>query len=187
MSAEISSALLKTIPFLIAIVAIRFAITRSKFSKSDLYLSAPKSIQHFLIWWALFFLFILTTEFILFRIGLLEVSPWNHNLPSSIIRILGIVVLAPIAEELLFRGILLFKLEQWKIKRFTSILIQAGAFVGLHSFSYENTLSSNIGIAQTFADAIIYALAKYNSKSIYTPIAMHATGNLIAILERFIM
>jgi membrane protease YdiL (CAAX protease family) len=139
------------------------------------------------LWWGLFLIFILATEICLYRIGLLDVTPWNHDLSSSIIRVLGIVILAPIAEELLFRGILLHKLEQWKIKRFTSILIQAAAFVGLHSFAYENTLSSNIGIAQSFIDAVIYALAKYNSKSIYTPIAMHATGNLIAILERFIL
>jgi membrane protease YdiL (CAAX protease family) len=184
---EIRNALFRVIPFLLAILVIRNAIQRNKFSKEDLHLRKPINFMHFFTWWLLFLLLIILIEISLYSVNLLEASPWKHNIPSSIIQITGIVILAPVAEELLFRGILLFKLEQWKVKRIRAIMIQAIAFTAMHSFAYENTLSSNIGIIQTFADACIYAYAKYNSQSIYTPIAMHATGNLIAILERFIL
>ena len=132
-------------------------------------------------------LFIIATELTLFKTGLLEVTHWNHNLPSSLIRILGIVVLAPVSEELLFRGLFLHKLIQWKLNKHIAVLIQALVFVILHSFAYENTLSSNTGIVQGFLDACIYAYARFYTKSIYTSIVMHSTGNLIAVLEQFIL
>jgi hypothetical protein len=132
-------------------------------------------------------MFIITTELTLYKTGLLEVNHWNHSLSTSIIRIIGIVVLAPVSEELLFRGLLIYKLLQWKISKHAAVLIQALIFVLLHSFTYKNTLSSNIGIVQVFLDACLYSYARFNTQSIYTSVAMHSTGNLIAVLEQFII
>ncbi len=163
------------------------AIRRKRFTAQDMGIASPISYQKFFLWWGLFLLFTILTEVALFRLGVLEVSPWNHGLPSSVIRLLGIIVLAPVAEELLFRGLFLHKLIQWKLNKHWAVLIQALVFVLLHSFTYQNTLSSNIGIAQGFIDACIYAYARLNTKSIYTSMAMHSTGNFIAVLEQFIL
>ena len=67
-----------------------------------------------------------------------------------------------------------------------AIFIQACFFVLLHNFTYQNSLSSNIGIVQSLIEASLFAYAKYHTKSIYTPITMHMTGNFIATFERFI-
>jgi len=99
----------------------------------------------------------------------------------------GAVVLAPVAEELIFRGIFLNKLLEWKVNKHLAISILSLLFVAMHSFTYENTLSSNISIAQTFIDASLFSYARLYTNSLYTPMAMHATGNLIATLERFIL
>ncbi|KFE97639.1 CPBP family intramembrane glutamic endopeptidase [Chryseobacterium luteum] len=95
--------------------------------------------------------------------------------------------LLPIAEEFIFIGLLLNKLLKKNINLHLAILLQACFFVLLHNFAYQNTQSSNICIVQSVVDASLFGYAKYYTKSIYTPIAMHITGNLIATLERFIL
>lgn len=187
MPTEINYTLLRVLPFLAVIIAMRVAIKRGRISGQQLCIQPPISYRNLFIWWGLFLLFIIATELTLFKTGLLEIAYWNHNLPSSIIRIFGIVILAPVSEELLFRGLFLHKLTQWRLNKHIAVLIQALVFVLLHSIAYENTLSSNIGIVQTFLDACIYAYARFYTKSIYTSIAMHSTGNLIAVLEQFIL
>ena len=116
---------------------------------------------------------------------LLEITPWNHPLFASIIRIAGAVILAPIAEEFIFRGLFLNMLIKRKLNLHLAIFMQAVVFVLLHNFTYQNSLSSNIGIVQSLADAMLFGYAKYYTKSIFTPMAMHITGNAIATLERF--
>ena len=175
MTAEIRLAILRVLPFFVVLIALRIAVKRKRLNTNDLGIQPPVSYRQFFIWWGLFLLFMLATELTLYKTGLLEVTPWHHDLPSSIIRILGIVILAPVSEELLFRGILIYKLTQWKLSKHLAILVQASVFVLLHSFAYENTLSSNIGIVQSFLDACIYGYARFNTQSIYTSIAMHAT------------
>jgi membrane protease YdiL (CAAX protease family) len=64
--------------------------------------------------------------------------------------------------------------------------LQAVLFVLLHNFAYENTVSSNIGIVQALIDASLFGYARYYTKSLYTPMLMHALGNAVAVFERFI-
>lgn len=186
MNEEIKQVLLRVTPFLLVIIGISIAIKRKKLTKANLYIQRPISYSRFLQWWLLFLVFILITEFTLYQLGILKVGSWNNSLVPSIIKIVGIVVLAPIAEELIFRALVLFGLRKLKINVHVAIVIQALLFVALHSFTFQNTISSNIGIAQVFIDAVIYAYAMYATKSLYTPIIMHSTGNLIAVIERLI-
>ncbi len=180
---EVTTALIRVLPFVAILLVIRLRLKQGKFTKETLALQKPKSNSTFLLWYVGFLVFILLTEFTLYHFGLLETSKWKHGLLPSVIRIAGMVVLAPVAEELLFRGIFLNKLLHWKLNKHVSVFVQSILFVVLHSFAYENTLSSNIGIAQSFIDATIYAYARFSTQSIYTPMAMHATGNLTATLE----
>jgi membrane protease YdiL (CAAX protease family) len=187
MTPEIRNDLLKVAAFLVVPVAFGIAIKRGRLHAKELALQSPVSYKQFFIWWFLFLLFVLLSEFALFRAGYLEVRHRTFDVPVSLIRITGIVVLAPVAEELLFRGLLLFKLTQWKLNKHAAIVTQALIFVSLHAFAYENTVTTNIGIAQTFIDACLFAYARFNTQSIFTPMAMHATGNLIAVLEQFMI
>ena len=104
MTAEIRLALLRVLPFFVVLIALRIAVKRKRLNANDLGIQPPLSYRQLFIWWGLFLLFIVATELTLYKTGLLEVTPWRHNLPSSIIRILGIVILAPVSEELLFLG-----------------------------------------------------------------------------------
>jgi membrane protease YdiL (CAAX protease family) len=187
MPTEFKLMVLKILPFLIMLLAFWIAIKRKRLNFIDLCIQAPVSYRKFFIWCSLYLMFILVTELTLFKTGLLEVNHRNYALLPSIIRITGIIVLAPVSEELLFRGLLVFKLLQWKLGKHSAILIQAVIFVLLHSFTYKNTIASNIGIIQVFLDACLFAYARFSTQSIYTSMVMHSTGNLIAVLEQFII
>jgi membrane protease YdiL (CAAX protease family) len=187
MTPDIQNALLKTVAFIIVPVAFWIAIKRKRLEARELALQAPVSYGKFLTWWLLFLLYILVTEFSLFRAGYLEVTHKTFELPVSLIRIAGIVVFAPLAKELLFRGLVISKLTQRGLNRHAAIATQALIFTFLHAFAFDNTLASNLGIAQTLIDACFFAYARFNTQSILTPIAMHATGNLIAVLEQFMI
>ncbi|WP_281635707.1 CPBP family intramembrane glutamic endopeptidase [Flavobacterium marginilacus] len=186
MNNEIRLALVRTLPFLIVICAVMILIKRGKFKSEELDLRKPQSIKYFLIWTIGFLLYSLLVEFLLYSSSILEIDKWNHSLSSSLILIPGAVILAPIAEELLFRGFILNLLNKKKINNHLAVLIQACFFVLLHNFTYQNTLSSNIGIVQSLVDAMLFGYARQYTKSLYTPITMHMTGNAIAVIERFI-
>jgi len=186
MNEGIKSALFRALPFAIILFILIIRIRQNKINPKDLYISKPFSINRFLLWTIGFLIFILLTEFTFYKLGILEIDTWNHPLYPSIIRILGAVILAPIVEEFIFRGLILNVLSKRNVNIHFAIFIQACFFVLLHNFTYENSLSSNIGIVQSLIDASLFGYAKYHTKSIYTPITMHMTGNFIATFERFI-
>lgn len=187
MNEELGSALLRISPFILLITVISLFLRLKRFSRSDLQIQPPVSWLIYAGWCLSFLLFIAVTEVVMLKIGLLKTDSWQHPFLPSIIRITGAVILAPVAEELFFRGLLLFRLEQLKIRRPIIIVIQAILFVISHHFAYENTMESNIAVVQTLVDATLYACARYHTKSLLTPITMHMSGNIIATLERFIL
>ncbi|MBC7440402.1 MAG: CPBP family intramembrane metalloprotease [Flavobacterium sp.] len=187
MNEEIKSAIIKALPFAIILFILFIATKQKKIDIVDLGIKKPSSIKHYLFWAIGFLIFILLTEFSLSKLGFLEIDKWHHSLFPSIIRILGALILAPIAEEFIFRGLLLSKLINNKLNLHFAILIQACIFVLLHNFTYQNTFSSNIGIAQSLIDGSLFGYARYYTKSIYTPITMHIIGNIIATSERFLL
>jgi membrane protease YdiL (CAAX protease family) len=186
MDEDLKSSLVRILPFLILPVIIGILIRIKKIKPQDLFLNKPASTRLFFAWTIGFLVLALLVELLLYKLNILEIDKWNHALLPSIVRITGAVILAPVAEELIFRGLILYRLTQLKISRHLAVFMQAVLFVLLHNFAYENTVQSNISVVQTLLDATLFAYAKYNTKSLYTPIAMHMTGNLIATLERFI-
>ena len=115
----------------------------------------------------------------------MEIDRWNYPFLPSLIRIIGAVILAPVVEEVIFRGVLLSKLHE-KLNLHTAIAIQAVLFVLAHSFTYQNTLSSNLATAQTLMDGLLYGYARRHTRSLYTPMTMHMIGNFAATAERFL-
>ncbi len=182
-----SSAVFRTLPFLIVICVVAILTKRKKISTEDLDIRKPFSTKSYLIWTGGFLLYTLLTEFVLGSFNNLEVSKWEHSFLPSVILIFGAILLAPIAEELIFRGLILNVLIKKKINIHWAILIQACFFVLLHNFTYQNSLSSKVGIVQSLIDATLFGYARIYTKSIFTSITMHISGNLIAVLERFLL
>lgn len=187
MNEELKSSLVRVVPFIVVLIFLNIAAKQKKINADNFFLNKPVTYTRFFLWWIGFAAFVIATEFILFRNGLLQVSSWDHTKLPAIILMFGIVILAPVTEELLFRGLLLQRLIKWKNNIYLAVIIQSIVFVFLHSFNYENTLTSNIATGQVLIDGCLFAIARLHTKSIVTPIAMHATGNLVAVLERIVV
>jgi membrane protease YdiL (CAAX protease family) len=100
----------------------------------------------------------------------------KYSAGALAIRIVGILVLAPLGEELLFRGVI-FKLLATKSTAL-AILITAALFAGSH-FQY-----SWLGMVLVFMDGLYYGLARAWSGSTLLTIAMHCAGNGVAVYQR---
>ncbi len=186
MEIEIRDALFRTIPFLLILIGLSIALKRKRITAGELHIRKPVSYKAVAWWVTAFLIYVLVFELTLFQLGLLRINQWEYGFMPSLIRIAGIVVLAPIAEELVFRGLILHKLRQLKVPKHLAIILQAILFVALHSV-YNFTLSSQIAMLQLFSDAVIFAYAMYNTRSIYTPVLLHALGNSVAVLEQFLL
>lgn len=132
---------------------------------------------------AFFLPFMLVTSFnqILLNVFDLPVEPqitvvWilaEQSLLARVGLILAIVILAPLCEELLFRGIILPLMAQL-VNRTLAIVATSLLFALIH-FHIASFLP-------LFALAIFISIAYIYTRNIWTPIAMHACFNLISIL-----
>lgn len=94
-----------------------------------------------------------------------------------ILAFISLVVIAPIAEEVLFRGYLLGKLRKYA-PLWVAILITSLLFAVVH-FQW------NVGI-DVFALSIILCLLRVFTKSLWTPILLHMLKNGVAYYFLFI-
>lgn len=186
MQNEILKSIVRVLPFLIVVVVITILIKKKKINPLEIDLQKPVSTGRFFACVMAFAAYTLLTEFVLYKMELLQVDAWKKSLLPSIIQIIGIVILAPIAEELLFRGLVLSKLIKAGVNKHLAIMIIAALFVLAHHFTYENTMAGNIGIVQSFVDAVLFSYARFYTKSLFTSMAMHSFGNAVAVVERFI-
>ncbi len=184
---ELTKILLRILPFLVVILVISIKIRKGDFSKEELGIRKPDSNFKAFGWWLFFLVFCILTELLLYKFNLLTLKSYTFDLKTSLLKIFGMLILAPIAEELFFRGLLLSKLIQFKINKHAAIFLISGFFVLLHSFAFEQTLASAIGIAQVFIDATLFGYARITTKSVYTSVIMHITGNLIAVAEMYLL
>jgi membrane protease YdiL (CAAX protease family) len=182
----LSSTLLQVVPFAFALIAFYISVKKGRITRDELVLNRPRSRSAMIFWILGFAIFAVAVELALYSYGLLEVKAWDYPAMVKLIRSIGIVLLAPITEELLFRGLILSKLRAKGIKTGLAVIIQAIVFVLLHGFAYDQTLSANIGILQTFTDGCLFALARLHTRSIYTSIGMHMCGNALALMERLL-
>lgn len=185
MNPALRSTLLQVVPFLFALVILLVAIKKGKIKKNEIGLNKPVNWKLYGAWVTGFTLYVIGFELLLYNTGLLEIKKWQYPLYISAIRLFGGIVLAPVVEEIAFRGVL-FAFLQKKMKVYAAIIIQAIVFMLMHTVAYEFTLSSNIGIAQILFDSVLFALARLTTRSLATSITMHAIGNTIAMLERLI-
>lgn len=90
---------------------------------------------------------------------------------------LAVVVLAPLFEELLFRGFLLEGLRSSRLGAPASVALTSAAWAAIHLQYgiYDLTVIFLLGL--------VLGLARIRTRSIITPMLMHAVNNLIATVE----
>jgi membrane protease YdiL (CAAX protease family) len=113
------------------------------------------------------------------RLGLDTPTDWTGRSPMVLgLTGLGMVVVAPLSEELLFRGLVYSRLEGLRFGTPGAVLGSALAFGALH-FQY-----SPAAMALVALDGVVFALARRYTRAVPLCFALHAMGNLYAYLER---
>lgn len=136
----------------------------------------PPPIGATLAWLALYAAFILGTNAVMDWRGPWDFTPWRTApLFVNICRVLGVCFLGPIAEELVFRGLLYDRITRSKLDPRLGIAILAAAWAVMH-VSYTGGV-----ITLLFAAGILLGLARRQTGSVITPIAMHILWNLYAV------
>lgn len=131
-----------------------------------------------LLWFGLFALLAVAEEVASRVFGIEPSPPWSYPPVESALRILGILLLAPVAEELLFRGLLFTRIRGTRLGSAGAILITSLLFAALH-LQYDLA-----GQAMVLTDGLFFALTRDRTESTPLTILLHASGNLVAILQR---
>lgn len=97
------------------------------------------------------------------------ITPEGFSWPSFIFIMIATGIIAPIAEELTFRGVLLGWLDQ-RFGRVIAIIGSSLFFGSVHGVPMLIPALSVAGIA--------FALLAYRSRSLWPPIILHATFNM---------
>jgi membrane protease YdiL (CAAX protease family) len=103
---------------------------------------------------------------------------WDALTPARLIRAATIVLLAPVAEEVAFRGTMYGNLMKKGMHPAVAILLPAAAFALMH-LQYFGP-----GLLFIFVDGIIFGLARHRTQSLFVPILLHVLGNAYAVAER---
>lgn len=95
-----------------------------------------------------------------------------------VIAFVGIVVIAPIAEEILFRGYLFGKLRSKGVKTWVAVIVTSLLFALAH-------FQGNVGV-DVFALSIVLCLLRLYSGSLWPAIMLHMAKNGVAFYFLFI-
>ena len=90
------------------------------------------------------------------------------------VMLIGVIAIAPIVEELVFRGFLLRALADSRLGAAGAIVITAGVWAGLH------VDKSWLGMAATFFAGLVWGALRWRTQSTVTTIAVHVLNNLVA-------
>jgi membrane protease YdiL (CAAX protease family) len=172
----LQATLLKVAFPLIAIVAVLLVAKHRRLSlRENLGLIPPRPAQAAL-WLAIYLAWMLATNLIMDWRGPWDFSPWARSpMIINVLRVLAVGILGPIAEELIFRGLLYDRFSRTRLGATTTIVILAAIWAGIH-FSYPPGV-----IALLFVDGLLLGFARRQTGSIIVPILMHVAWNLYAI------
>lgn len=146
---------------------------------------APPSISDLARWLALTLLLIVISDGLTTVLGKPIVPEFmadivaNTSLPPLLW--VAIIVAAPLFEELFFRGFLITGLRQGSLGDAGAIVLTSVAWASIHIQYglYE--------ITTIFIFGLILGVARIGSRSLWVPVAMHMTANLVATLEAYIV
>jgi len=133
------------------------------------------------LWIALFVALAALEEVVWRALGLPPPDAWGDKYSTAIkvIRVLGMVVLAPVAEELLLRGHLYSMIARTPLKEVGAIVVTSVVFAALH-VQYGFT-----ALLFILVNGLFYGTVRYYTGSILLTMLLHGMGNVYAAYQRF--
>ncbi len=98
---------------------------------------------------------------------------------------LSLVVLAPVAEEILFRGFIYGTLRSHRAKFLLATLITSAVFAFLHLFGSVDGNPLWIAVIDTFALSLVLCYVREKTGSLWASIGIHALKNGIVFANLF--
>ncbi len=177
MDEELKSTLLRVVPIAF-VIPIPFIVCKfKKFPfRETLALKWPP-VKQILIWLCIYAVFAIINEFYYLQSEAFRSRAWDFELPVVIIRSIGIIVLAPVAEELIFRGLLFNRLSRLRTGEIGAVIITTVFFAAAH---YQYGLSDMLYIVYL---GLLLGIVRWRTGSVFLTITMHMIANTISVVE----
>ena len=173
-----SSPLLKVVVPLVNLMVVVAVVHFRRFSwRNDVGLKVPPaSGWGWLVPWVLW---IVEAESLGQQLGVAAVKPFEGLGPGGLaVMFVGMALLAPAGEELLFRGLLYGRLKATRLREPGAIVVLALFFAVIHlQYGWREWIF-------IFLDALLFGLVRWRTGSVLVPMVMHMIGNSIAWAQR---
>jgi len=172
----LQATLLKVAFPLVAIILVLLIAKYRRLSwRENLGLILPRPSQAAL-WLALYLGWMLLTDSIMNWRGPWDFSVWARSpMIINVLRVLAVGILGPIAEELIFRGLLYDRFSRTRLGPVVTIVILAAIWAVIH-MAYTPGV-----IAVIFVGGLLLGFARRQTGSVILPMLMHIAWNLYAV------
>jgi len=165
----------------IAGLCVMFAWLRRGMPVRDYFGLTKPSLRVFLFWVGLAAAFAPASDTLRYAIGQNTLSRFTIDAYQSAVFVpllwVAFIVMAPMWEEIVFRGFLFTGIQQSRVGSAGAVLVTATLWAGLH-------LQYNLcGILTVLVLGLLLGMARLQSGSIVPCIVMHGVNNLIATVE----
>jgi hypothetical protein len=138
---------------------------------------APIAVRRCLKWVAIgFVLLVVLTQVpqLFFDMGQGDALDWMEMLQPAWLGFALLVVLAPLSEELLFRGFVYGGLAGSRIGPVGAILVSSGIWTVIHvQYTW-------LVMTQIFIYGVVFGVVRWRSGSLWPPMVTHGVVNLLA-------
>ena len=176
MSSDLHESLVRVAPFGVGVLVLGLlSAVRPKVRERLAWNPVPGGVLvRWLLLWAVW---LVVTELVTNALGRPAPAPFAARGAALAVRLLGIVVLAPLLEELAFRGALFGLLRP---------RLGAGPTVGVTAllFTIAHVQYGAPELIQVFLDGVLFGLARLRTGSTRVPFCMHVLGNALAAWQR---
>ena len=175
MGSELQESLLRVAPFAVGVLILGLLVALRPESRERLAWK-PVPARVLVRWLLLWAAWVAATELLAQALGRPSPGRLTAHGAALAIRVVGIVVLAPLLEELVFRGILFRLLLPWAGPGPT--VVGTALLFALSHGQY-----SALELVQVLADGVVLGLARLRTGSTRVPFWMHLLGNAFALWQ----
>jgi uncharacterized protein len=167
---------------LLALLVLCLVLRARGESLRDVLALTPPSPTTLAVWVAAFAVLVAFEALVERLLGFPPARPWEGHYYTAelLVRLAGIVLVAPVAEELIFRGAVFSRLARTGLGPSGAIAVTAAIFAMLH-LQYG---SGHMGLI--LVDGLFYGLARAKTGSVLVPLVCHMMGNSYAAWERLV-
>ena len=177
MDEELKKILIRVLTIPLALVAAVIVLRIKKFPLKEYFALKIPSKKDMAFWLILYIPVFAIGEIWYFGLNLNHGRIWEYPLPVLLVRALGIIILAPITEELIYRGVLFKAIAGSRLGPVGAVILTTVFFTASH-YQY-----GFLDLVTIFIDALYWGWVRYKTGSTIPSIILHVFSNSIAVCE----